>query len=143
MQPGVFSRDGFLGEDDRPLAEIIATDGSRVESMGTSHESIAGALRGAVDAAMRAGGAPVDVGPNLRAEAHEALGRIPSPFGDGMHRKGEVRITDSRTGRTLTVTPLSVHMIAAQGFYGGRGSRFRVEPEVVCEMFALGQRDSG
>ena len=137
MQPGVYSRDGFLGSDRRPLGEIIDSDRSAVEQLATTNEAIAAKLQEALSKAMATYGTPVQIAEDLTAECYESRGKIPSTFGDGVFQKGEVKIGDSRTGRSIYISPLSVHMIQAQGFYGGRGSRYRVEPSHVCEMFGI------
>lgn len=139
MAPGVFCRDGFLGTDNRPLEDILDADRSAVESLGTTHERIAAGLAAILDAAMAAQGAEVSVGDgeNLRAVYLEAMGRIPSPFGDGVWPKGEVELTDTRTGGKYFFTPLSVNLIAAHGFYQGRGSRYRIEPDAICRILGI------
>ena len=69
-----------------------------------------------------------------------ALGRIPSPWpGEGVFPKGEVELSDRRSGHTVRYTPLSVHLIEAHGFYEGRGSRYRLEPSEICRMLGLGE----
>jgi len=140
MQPGVLSRDGFLGSDRRSLGEIIDTDRSALEGLGVTQERLAARMAEALKAAEAAGGAPVKVGEHLLAEHREAMGRIPSPFpGEGVFRKGEVELTDERTGVKVLMTPLSIHMVAAHGFFQGRGSRYRTEPVLLCDVFDLGQ----
>lgn len=139
MAPGVLCREGFLGPDRRGLQEILDSDRAEVERLGTTHEQIARRLGEVCEAAMAALGGEVPVaGGRLRAVFHEAMGYIPSPWGEGLtFPKGEVELSDPRTGRKLRFTPLSVHLIARHGFYQGRGSRYRVEPAEVARMFRL------
>ena len=139
MAPGALCRDGFLGDDPRPLGEILDSDRSTVEGLGLTHEDIATALAGAMQAAMPACGAPVAVGDRLTATYSEAMGRIPSPWGDGVFPKGEIALTDTATGETILFTPLSVHLISRHGFYQGRRGRYRVEPAAVARLFGLGR----
>ncbi len=138
MQPGIFCLDGFLGSEHRSLGEILDADNSAVEALGVSHERIAAEMAKVLDRAAVACGGELCVGDHLTAVFHEAMGRIPSPFGDGMFPKGEVELTDERTGKTYRYTPLSVHMIAAHGFYQGRGGRYRIEPEAICQLLEFG-----
>jgi len=146
MAPGVLCRDGFLGTDRRPLGEIFDADRSTVESLGLTHAQIAAPLREVMTEAMARYGNPVTLDRTtrrpaadgaLRAVYREGMGRIPSPFADGLFPKGEVELTDVETGEGLTFTPLSVHLIAEHGFYGGRGGRYRVEPDAVVRLFRL------
>lgn len=139
MAPGVLSRDGFLGSDRRPLPEILDADRSTVEGLGLSHEAIAEKLEEILHQAMEHYGTPVKVGDDLQAVYIEAMGRIPCPFGDATVRpKGQVDLRELSTGREISFTPLSVHMIAEHGFYQGHGSAYRVEPALAAEMLRLG-----
>jgi hypothetical protein len=135
MVPGVLSREGFLGADTRPLSEIIDTDRSAVEALGVTHEQIAGKLRSVLEAAIGGMGRAVEVSDHLTAVWREAMGKIPSPWADGVFPKGEVELTDRRTGEKLLFTPLSVHLIARHGFYQGRGSRYRIDPATISRIF--------
>ena len=129
MAPGVLCREGFLGPDARPLGEILDTDNSTVVGLDLTHERIAARLGAVLRRAVAALGTPVSVGEGLTAVHHEAMGRIPCPWGRcGTFAKGEVELADDLTGRTLRFTALSVHQIAEHGFYQGRGSRYRLDP---------------
>ena len=67
---------------------------------------------------------------------HEVRGRIPCPFGGcGAFPKGEAELVDTKTGRRMRFTPLSVHMVREHGFYGGQGSRYRLDPKLVYDLF--------
>ena len=147
MLPGVFCRDGFLGSDRRSLGEILDADNSKVIGLGVTHKQIAAVLEGVLDRSVAACGGPADVADGIVAEFHEAMGRIPCPFGDGVYHKGEVVLTDRSTGRSTNIsmatniechfTPLSVHMIAEHGFYQGVGSAYRIEPDVICRLLGI------
>jgi hypothetical protein len=136
MAPGVLCRDGFLGSDRRPLREILEADGHVVAGLGTTHEAIAAKLQGIYDRARAGLGTPVDISEGLTAVYREAMGRIPCPWGDGSFPKGVVEVTSS-DGETVASTALSVHLIAAHGFYQGRGSPFRLEPAVLARLLGL------
>ncbi len=138
MQPGVFCLDGFLGSDRRSLGEILDADNSIVIGLGVTHQQIAAVLEGVLDRAVAACGGPADVADGIVAEFHEAMGRIPCPFGDGVYHKGEVVLTDRETGNQYHFTPLSVHMIAEHGFYQGVGSAYRIEPDLTCSLLGIG-----
>ena len=135
MAPGALCRDGFLGKDTRPLMDIIAADKAAVDAIGTSCEELAGRLRLILKDALAGQGRDVQVSDNLKAVYSPAMGRIPSPWpGEGVFAKGEIELSDARAGSKLLFTPLSVHMIAEHGFFQGRFSRYRIEPEVLAGM---------
>jgi hypothetical protein len=140
MAPGILCRDGFLGDDPRPLEDILEADNSAVVGLGTSHEEIADRLEAIYQRARAAFGHFVEINDRLTARFREVMGRIPSPWpGDGIFPKGEVELRDAETGRTLCFTALSMHLIRAHGFYQGRGSPYRLEPAELAELFGLGE----
>ena len=129
MGPGVLCKDGFLGGDGRPLEEILDADNSTVVGFGTTHEELAGKLEKIYQQARSQLGRSVEVGQGVRAVYREAKGKIPCPWGGcGTFAKGQVEFFDSGSGTRLVCTALGVHMIREHGFYGGRGSVYRIEP---------------
>jgi hypothetical protein len=135
MAPGVLALEGFLGRDRRPLGEILAADGAAVARLGLTHAEVADRLAAAYAAAAAALGTPVDLGDRRSAVANEAMGRIPCPWGDRrLFPKGEVELTDTRTDAVVRFSALSVHLVAAHGFYGGLGSRYRLDPALVARL---------
>jgi len=138
MAAGALSRDGFLGDDVRPVAEIIDADVGEMERLGVTADLLAERLGEALAAAVAGLGRTVTVGETLAAVYREGMGRIPCPFGGcGTFQKGECELTDAATGERVTFTPLSVHMIASHGFFQGRGSAYRLEPAVLVRLFRL------
>ncbi|MHC4985546.1 MAG: hypothetical protein ACYTFO_05250 [Planctomycetota bacterium] len=138
MAPGALCAEGFLGHDHRELPEIIAADTAAVEALSLTHEQIAAKLAGALERAIADLGRPVELLDHLTATWHEGMGRIPSPWpGDGVFPKGELELTDNRSGRSIRITPLSIHLIAAHGFYQGWGAPYRLEPADLAAMFDL------
>jgi hypothetical protein len=138
LSPSKFSGEGFLGGDDRPVDEIISADLRILEEMGVTREELVSALRKAYAEAESAFGAAVEYRPGITAVHFESRGWIPSPFrGEGRFRKGEVLVTNHRTGSTILITPLSIHLIEAHGFFQGRGARYRLDPERTVETLEL------
>lgn len=135
LGPGQFSSDGFLGKDTRVPEEIIKEDAETLTRLGTTREKMAAALRTVYIQAERAMGNPVQITEQIKAAHHEARGRIPSPFpNDGAFQKGEVLIEDASSGRSCRITPLSIHMIEKYGFFQGKESKYRIEPETAFEI---------
>jgi len=135
MAPGVLCAEGFLGDDIRELADILDGDAAPVEAAGLTHERIAAMLNDWMQRAIAELGRPVQLSQRVTGVWHEGMGRIPSPWpGDGIFPKGECELTDQATGKTLLVTPLSIHMIAAHGFYQGHGSGYRLSPTDLIAM---------
>lgn len=136
MRPGVLSRDGFLGEDRRPLGEIIDADRSALLRLGLDRGVLAARLQEILTAAMAGMGAPIAIDAHRQATYRESMGRIPCPFGHGaVFPKGEVELTDQRNAEILRFTPLSAHMLAEHGFLQGRGSRYRLDPAALESLW--------
>lgn len=132
FSPSKFSADGFLGNDTRQLSEIIAEDEEMVSSLATTCEEIADHLESVFNKAESTFGDPVEIKPGINATFHEARGKIPSPFrGDGVFQKGETVITDSTSNTGIVITRLGIDLIRRHHFFQGRGSRYRIEPELV------------
>ena len=138
MAPGALCREGFLGADRRPLEEILDADRSTVAGLGLTHEQLGRGLGEVLAAGVAAQGGPARVGERLTAVHREAMGRIPSPWpGEGTFPKGEVELTDEAAGLTLRFTALSAHLVARHGFYQGRGSPYRLEPDVLARVLGM------
>ena len=137
MTPGVLSRDGFLGSDKRPIGEMIDGDRSSVEGLGLANEWIAAKLNEVLQKGIAAMGAPVKIADDLVAVYFESRGRAPCPWGDGSFDKGHVELKNTRTGGKFLISPIGVHMIAAHGFYQGRGSTFHLNPNKITEILKL------
>jgi len=133
--PSAFSAEGFLGCDSRSFTEILHEDAEQLSKLGTSIPAVVSALRTLHIAAEQALEAPVRVYDEITAIHYEARGTIPSPVpGDGVYDKGETHISDTATGQTIIVSPLSLHLIEQFGFFQGKGSRYRVEPNIAWEI---------
>jgi len=133
--PSAFSAEGFMGYDSRSLKEIINEDAAQLKELRTSIGSIVEALRSIYTAAEQALETPVLFGEAITAIHYESRGTIPSPVpGDGTYQKGETHITDKANGKTIVVTPLSLHLIEKYRFFQGRGSPYRVDPESAWEI---------
>ena len=138
MKPGVLTLHGFLGSDRRSLEEMLREDDALVARLGLTHDVIARRLRHFTDLALQGFGTPIREG-EFEVVIHEPRGGwLECPFGEsGRYRKGEVRLKNLRIGQELVWTPLLVHLIGRHGFYEGRGSRYRLDPERVKEVLEL------
>jgi hypothetical protein len=131
-----FSADGFLGNDSRPVDEIITTDKQALASSGIDKEKLVILLKDMYLQAKNGFGAPISIQPGITAVFHESMGRIPSPFrGDGVFEKGEVVVTDAKTGNTFILTSLGLHLIEIHDFFQGIGSRYRIDPAEIALVY--------
>ncbi len=135
LQPSKFSSEGFLGADTRPIDEIISADRKALEEADITREDLVAWLKKAYAQAKEAFGAVVELSPGVTAQFYESMGRIPSPFrGDGVFEKGEAVVTDTGTGEKIIITSLGINLIEKHDFYQGKGSRYRIEPNLVTKL---------
>ncbi len=138
LKPSKFSKEGFLGTDNRSFEEITTEDLRTLEKTGVPKKLLVQALRDAYQKARNTFGAEVEIKKNVKAVFHESMGRIPSPFcKDGLFEKGEVVVIDSANNLSLVITSLGINLIEKHDFFQGKGCRFRIDPLVAIKIFRL------
>jgi hypothetical protein len=138
MQPGVYTRDGFLGRDRRNLIDILLEDDEAVKRMDMTHRQIADRMIELRDAGMRGLGEFITVEPHYEIRVISVRGKLPCPFGDpGIFPKTNTVVRNTKLGRELTFTDMHIHMVGSHGFYEGKGSPFRLEPKDLAEVLDI------
>lgn len=137
LEPGHISVEGFLGTDERPLADIIAADLGEVEAAELTNEllgSFLEELHSIADAGWE-GRVPAFNG-KVTVRADETLGQIPCPFACGDHcHKAVIGVKDAAGADLLSFTPLDAHLIRKHGFFQGKGSPHRIEPKKLISLY--------
>ena len=65
-------------------------------------------------------------------------GKLPSPFGGpGMYDKVNTTVVNKALGREITYTDLHIHFVKDHGFYEGKGSPYRLEPQDLIEILEV------
>jgi hypothetical protein len=129
------STEDFFGSDSRSIDRIIADDATALQRLGITAKNLAEKIRAVFIKAERALGNPVPLSENVTAVHHESRGQVASPIvNDGSFAKGEVEISDGKTGKKIFISPLSIHLIEKYGFLQGKGARYRVEADEVMGM---------
>ena len=141
MQPGVITSDGFLGDDTRPLIDMITADEHDMAKLGIDFEVAAAKLRELMDAGRKGLGEPVTVEKRWIVRTDEARGFLASPFEDGIFRKVNVEVElapgSARSGERLLFTQLSLHLMEKHHFLEGKGSPFRIDPAQLKKVLEL------
>ena len=141
MQPGVITADGFLGSDTRPLVDIIEHDEESMVKLGLDFETLVAKLKHLLQEGRKGLGEPVTVDNQWIVRTDEARGHLPSPFEDGIFRKvnAEVELLSEGkpTGKKLLYTDLSLHLIEKYHFFEGKGSSFRVDPDMAKAVLMI------
>lgn len=140
MLPGKFSAEGFLGEDNRNLADMLLEDQKTVDRLGVTHEAIAARMNALTEQGKTGLGREVTVDDDYLVVVEDYMGRIPCPFRDFRATdKRSTTVTRLSTGQILKWTDLNIHMIDMHGFYEGKGSTFRLEPADLAAFLKMVQ----
>lgn len=138
MRPGIITLVGFLGNDDRNLIDILESDDATVKRLGYTHQSIARRMRELRNKAVDGLGNFVDIPPHFKVRVDTVRGKLPCPFGDpGIHQKAVTVVKNTELNKEVTYTDLNIHMIEAHGFYQGRDSLYRQNPEELVEVLEV------
>lgn len=135
MAPGQLTAEGFLGEDERSVERIVAVDRLALVRLGIPPEAVGRRLAALTAVALSRLGGEIEFD-GLRLSSTEARGVIPCPYGDeGLHAKAVVRA--EKGGKSIQWSALSAHLADSHGFYGGKGSPFRLDPVAAAKFLGL------
>jgi len=131
MEPGIITAEGFLGSDKRNLSTVIDEDSQLMRKLDLDPRELARRFRYFMEEGRKGLGEPVTVDKKWLVKTDEARGHLACPWEDGIFRKINVTVERKDSGEKVFFTDLSVHLLEAHGFLEGRGSSFRLEPEIV------------
>jgi len=134
MAPGVITALGFLGDDERGIADIIADDEESFARLGLDWSQVAGELARLRDAGYKGLGEPITVDGAWILVSGEARGMLPCPFSDGLWHKNGIAVRRIATGASLIYSDLSLHLLEAHHFCQGQASPFRLEPSMLARV---------
>ena len=141
MQPGEITQDGFLGEDERPLVDIIAADEQEMAHQGITFEAAAARMRYLMGEGRKGLEEPVTVDDTWIVRVSEARGFLASPFEDGIFRKVNCQVRLAPGGKPagdeILFSELSLHLFEKYHFLEGQGSSFRNEPAQLKKVLKL------
>ena len=127
---------GFMGDDGRAVREVIEADAATLRRCGINAAMVARRMRELTRLAGEGLGTWVDVdGGRLRVMSEDYKGLLVCPWGhSGRYNKRVTIVECPRSDRTLMWSDLNIHLIEVHGFFEGKGSTFRVEPEEAVEI---------
>jgi hypothetical protein len=137
MQPGSIIREGFLGNEDRTLEEIITSDENNMLKLGLSPDRISERLLTMIQAGEKGLGEPVTVDDKWTVVINDTRGFVPCPFEDGVFRKRSMVITNLTNGRKIRISELSLHLLKSHHFLQGKGSPYRLTPEDIKDVLGI------
>ncbi|MGZ4411765.1 MAG: hypothetical protein ACXVY8_06480 [Gaiellaceae bacterium] len=148
MRPGVYSQAGFLNEGER-LEEVLAADAAVLVGLELEPDSLAAPLDRLISAAeanrLRFTRERAIL---LRIAVHRGFQLCPwtadppnqCTVGAGVsHASVDWQACNLRRLVALSGPGLAVHLIREHGFFGGSGTRFRVDPSALARLLELGR----
>jgi len=137
MAPGIITSQGFLGDDRRPLVDIIQADENAAAAIGLDWNTVSEKLMLFYKEGQAGLGNTVIFDNKWEITVTEARGFLPCPFGDGLYRKHTIEITHIATGIQLDFSELSHHLLHVHHFLQGKNSPFRIEPKVLKKILEI------
>ncbi len=134
MQPGVITAEGFLGNEEHSLKDIIVRDEAEMQKYELDYDQTADLLRQLVEEGRKGLGEAVTVREKWLVQTFESRGHLPCPFEDGIFRKITAEITNKESGDKLLVSDLAIHLMETHHFLEGEGSSFRLDPSKVSKV---------
>lgn len=131
MKPGIITEEGFLGDESIPIVDMIARDEGEMADAGLSFEDTAERLAYFMEEGQKGLGEPVTIDGDWLIRVVDPRGQLPCPFKDGFFHKMTAEITRKSSGESVIVTDLSIHLLEKHHFIEGKGSQFRLEPQVL------------
>jgi hypothetical protein len=126
---------GFMGNDRRRLSEIIDADLAAIFRSKLTVKQIAERMQEITQKATEGLGNWVAIDRSRQAMVDEAKGWLACPWPhSGRFAKRVTILKLMKSGATMKWSDLNIHMIAAHGFFEGKGSNFRIEPKLLIEM---------
>jgi hypothetical protein len=147
MQPGGWDTSGFIRPGSR-LSEVLAADADLIHRHGVDPEHVGRRLADLLAAGARSDrGRPVRVGAHAVEILHQR-GLITCPWAPeefeacetgagGYPTANRFHIQRLSSRASLDGFELCAHLIRDHGFFGGPGTRFRLEPDQVLEVLDL------
>ena len=126
---------GFLGEDARSVSDIIDNDLAIVSKAGFTKEQVAARMQEITNKAIPLLGNWVDIDKTLQARVDEAKGSMVCPWPhSGRFAKRVTYVETIKTDQKIYWSDLSIHFIEEHGFFEGKGSNFRIEPQDLIKI---------
>lgn len=135
LRSSVLVAHGFMGDDKRTVNEVIESDLRVLEKLGSNTEVLTQRMQQITNQAIKGLGTWVKISERLTARVDEAKGSIVCPWPHtGKFAKRVTILKNEISGVSISWSDLSIHMIKEHGFFEGKGSMLRVDPEILIEM---------
>jgi len=138
FMPGILTRDGFLGSDQRHIHDIISADARNMALHDLKKSCLVEKMIVCIEAGKAGLGECVSVDTHLTVRIGWVRGMLPCPFGEaGLHHKLVCTVENTEKALTIRYSQLSLHLIESHGFFGGIGSGYRLEPVDIARVLEI------
>jgi predicted transcriptional regulator len=124
----------YMGNDNRSISEIVATDLEELKRMDVSRAALAEKMEKIRDMAVSKLEEEIEIAPALIARADMARGVIHCPLCGETVGKTNILLTNKKSGESIVFSDMNIHLIEVHGFFEGKGSGFRLEPSALVDM---------
>jgi hypothetical protein len=132
MQAGEITFSGFLGTDTRHYQQIIEADEKILSAFGKTPEELADRLEYFTKSSFESFMGAVTIDDIYEVETEVTRGKLPCPFGhNGIYRKTVTKLLNKTNNLSVSWTSLNIHLIREHHFLEGKGSAFRLEPDIL------------
>jgi hypothetical protein len=126
---------GFLGRDKRTVSEIIDADLSELTKSGYTNKQVASRMQEITNMAITGLGTWVTIDKSRQAKVDEAKGQLTCPWPHPARFAKRITILKhAEFDKTIMWSDLNIHLIAEHGFFEGKDSNFRIEPNKLIKM---------
>ena len=134
MLPGELTLSGLLGNDTRTVEEIITADEKAISQSGKTPEELADRLEYFTQASKQNFMGKLLIDGIYEVETEVYRGKLSCPFNHaGLFRKTLTHLKNKRTGICIRWTTLNIHLLREHHFCEGKGSAFRLEPDLLIK----------
>lgn len=147
MKRGAFSREGFLGPDEK-LKDVLENDAKTLQNLKLTYAEIASRLDTLISAAEESPTRKALIGGlECQVRIHQGFQICPwavdphhaqCDIGLGVrHASVDWSIKDVRSDHRMSGPGLAVHLIRDHHFFEGRKSPYRIDPRELAELLGL------
>ncbi len=145
LRPGNWNPDGLLGQD-QSLQQIIENDKKTLQKLGTTSKELGSLLSGLIERAEKNNSNRSGKDKNFYIEIIRTPGLASCPWskeeftvcthGEGQKYLSYIQfnITNLNNKITISGNSLMIHLIRDHGFFGGPGTKYRIEPSILYTL---------
>jgi hypothetical protein len=145
IHPGNWSPDGLL-KLNQSLKQIIENDKKTLQKLGTNSKELGSMLSGLIEKANKSNDHRPEKNKNYKIEIIRTPGLASCPWSEEefticTHGEGqkylsyiEFHITNLNNKITISGNSLMIHLIRDHGFFGGPGTKYRIEPSILYTL---------